>query len=105
MHSSSACPDVSGVRAGPGRPVLDNPKGILPFTGRPATAGEIEYARFASRTPHIVVSSKLQTSSWKNTRIVRDLRRSSPVEGGAGRGHACRRRSDSGLEPGERGTG
>ena len=79
-------PDVSGVRAVPGRPVLDNPKGILPFTGRPATAGEIEYARFASRTPHIVVSSKLQTSSWKNTRIVRDLeevRRLKEAQGGA----------------------
>jgi hypothetical protein len=53
--------------------VLDNPRGILPFTGRPATEGEIEYAGFAGRTPHFVVSSKLQTSSWKNTRIVRDL--------------------------------
>ena len=62
-----------GYEQVPGKPVLDNPKGILPFTGRPATAGEIEYAQFASRTPHVVVSSKLQTSSWKNTRIVRDL--------------------------------
>ena len=53
--------------------VLDNPRGTLPFTGRPATEGEIEYAQFAGRTPHIVVSSTLQTASWKNTRIVRDL--------------------------------
>jgi dihydrofolate reductase len=69
---------ILGARMYPGyeqywQAVLDNPKGILPFTGRPATAGEIEYAQFASRTPHIVVSSKLQTASWKNTRIVRDL--------------------------------
>lgn len=53
--------------------VLDNPRGILPFTGRPATEGEIEYAEFAGRTPHIVLSNTLQTVSWKNTTIVRDI--------------------------------
>ena len=53
--------------------MLDNPRGILPFTGRPATEGEIEYAEFAGRTRHIVVSRTLQTVSWKNTSIVRDL--------------------------------
>ena len=53
--------------------VLDNPRAPLPFTGRPASQGEIEYAQFAGRTPHIVVSRTLQTVSWKNTRIVRDL--------------------------------
>ena len=69
---------ILGARMYPGtsrywQAVLDNPRGILPFTGRPATEGEIEYAEFAGRTPHIVVSSKLETPSWKNTRIVRDL--------------------------------
>lgn len=69
---------ILGARMYPGyeqywQAVLDNPRGMLPFTGRPATEGEIEYAAFAGRTPHIVVSSKLQTVSWKNTRIVRDL--------------------------------
>jgi dihydrofolate reductase len=53
--------------------VRDSPREILPFAGRPATKGEIAYAAFASRTPHVVVSSTLQTVSWKNTRIVRDL--------------------------------
>ena len=69
---------ILGARMYPGyeqywQAVLDNPSGILPFTGRPATQGEIEYAEFARRTPHIVVSSTLQTASWTNTRIVRDL--------------------------------
>jgi dihydrofolate reductase len=69
---------ILGARMYPGyeqywQAVLDNPRGVLPFTGRPATAGEIEYAAFAGSTPHIVVSSRLQTVSWKNTRIVRDL--------------------------------
>ena len=69
---------ILGARMYPGyeqywQAVLDNPRGILPFTGRPATEGEIEYAEFAGRTRHIVVSRTLQTVSWKNTRIVRDL--------------------------------
>lgn len=69
---------ILGARMYPGyeqywQAVLDNPRGVLPFTGRPATKGEIEYAEFARRTRHIVLSSTLQTASWKNTRIVRDL--------------------------------
>jgi dihydrofolate reductase len=53
--------------------ILANPGGILPFTGKVATQGEIEYARFAARTPHIVVSSTLNEVGWNNTRIVRDI--------------------------------
>ena len=69
---------ILGARMYPGyeqywQAVLDNPRGILPVTGRPATEGEIEYAQFAGRTPHVVVSSSLQAVSWKHTRIVRDL--------------------------------
>lgn len=69
---------VLGGRMYPGyeqywQAVVDNPRGILPFTSRPATDGEIEYAEFAGRTPHIVVSTTLQKVSWKHTRIVRDL--------------------------------
>jgi dihydrofolate reductase len=54
--------------------VLDNPSGILPFTGRPAITGETEYAEFAGRTPHIVLSRMLPTVSWPRTRIVCDLK-------------------------------
>jgi dihydrofolate reductase len=69
---------ILGARMYPGyeqywQAVLDNPRGNLPFTGRPATEGEIAYAEFAGKTTHIVVSSTLQTPSWTNTRIVRDL--------------------------------
>jgi dihydrofolate reductase len=55
------------------RAILANPKGILPFTGRVATQGEIDYAHFADKTPHVVLSRTLQYVSWKNTRIVRDV--------------------------------
>jgi dihydrofolate reductase len=81
---------ILGARMYPGyeqywQAVRDTPRSVLPFTGRPATEGEIEYAEFAGRTPHIVVSSTLQTVSWKNTNIVRgleDIRRLKEAPGG-----------------------
>ena len=39
--------------------VLDNPDGVLPVSGRVASKNEIDYARFADRTPHIVLSKTL----------------------------------------------
>jgi dihydrofolate reductase len=53
--------------------ILANPEGILPFTGRVATKGEVDYARFAARTPHFVVSRTLNEVAWTNTRILRDI--------------------------------
>jgi dihydrofolate reductase len=53
--------------------VLANPDGVLPFTGRVASKNDIDYARFADRTPHIVLSKTLDKVSWKTTRIVRDV--------------------------------
>jgi dihydrofolate reductase len=53
--------------------VLTNPEGIVPFTGKAPSKGEIEYARFAEKTPHIVLSKTLDRVAWKNTRIVRDV--------------------------------
>jgi dihydrofolate reductase len=53
--------------------VLANPDGILPFSGRPSTRNEIDYARLADRTPHIVLSRTLDKVAWKTTRIVRDV--------------------------------
>jgi dihydrofolate reductase len=53
--------------------ILANPEGILPFTGKVASKGEIEYAHFAEKTPHIVLSRTLDGVAWNNTRIVRDV--------------------------------
>ena len=69
---------ILGRRMYPGyeqywRAILATPEGILPFTGKVATKGEIAYARFAERTPHIVLSRTLDNVAWKNTRIVRDI--------------------------------
>jgi dihydrofolate reductase len=53
--------------------ILTNPAGALPFTGKVASKGEIAYARFAEKTPHIVLSRTLDKVAWKNTRIVRNV--------------------------------
>lgn len=53
--------------------ILANPEGVLPFTGKVASQGEIAYAHFAERTPHVVLSKTLDKITWKNTRIVRDI--------------------------------
>jgi dihydrofolate reductase len=53
--------------------ILTDPEAVLPFTGKIASKGEIAYARFAERTPHIVLSRTLDSVAWKNTRIVRDI--------------------------------
>jgi dihydrofolate reductase len=55
------------------RTILADPQAVLEFTGRPPTAGEIEYAHFADRTPHIVLSTRLESAEWANTRVVRDV--------------------------------
>ena len=53
--------------------ILANPEGALPFTGKVASKGEIAYAHFAERNPHVVLSKTLDKVAWKNTRIVRDV--------------------------------
>jgi dihydrofolate reductase len=53
--------------------VLANPKGPLPLSGVPATKNEIKYARWADKTPHIVVSKTLDKVAWKTSRIVGDV--------------------------------
>jgi dihydrofolate reductase len=53
--------------------VLANPAGVLPFSGKVPTQGEIDYARFARDTSHVVLSTTLQQATWTNTRIVRNI--------------------------------
>lgn len=43
------------------------------MTGKLPTAAEVEYARFTAHTPHYVLSSKLPSAAWENTRILRRL--------------------------------
>jgi dihydrofolate reductase len=53
--------------------ILADPTGVLEFTGRLPTNGERDYADFADRTPHVVLSTSLRTASWSTTHIVRDV--------------------------------
>ena len=69
---------VLGARMYPGyaeywRAVLEHPDRPLPFTGRTATRGEVEYARFADATPHLVLSRTLDAVDWKPARVIHDL--------------------------------
>ncbi len=52
--------------------ILENPKAKLP-TGKLPTAKEIVYAKWAEKTPHVVVSRRPLDVNWKNTRVIRDL--------------------------------
>jgi dihydrofolate reductase len=67
------------------RAILADPSGVLPFTGKKASAGEIEYARVADRTPHVVLSTSLVKADWHNTQIVRDLQSIRHLKGLAGK--------------------
>ena len=49
---------------------LDAP---LPTTDRLPTPAEVEWARFAARTPHYVLSSTLSSAQWSSTRFVRTV--------------------------------
>jgi dihydrofolate reductase len=55
------------------RAILANPKDILAFSGKVATQGEIDYAHFADKTAHYVLSRTMEEVDWHNTRIVRDV--------------------------------
>lgn len=49
------------------------PKQPLPMTGRMATPGELEWARFAAEATHYVLSRQLNAAQWPKTRFLRDI--------------------------------
>jgi dihydrofolate reductase len=55
----------TGIRNEPDKPAW--------ITGTAPTPAEVEWASFAARTPHCVLSSTLTSASWPNTRFVRNL--------------------------------
>jgi dihydrofolate reductase len=66
---------------------LENPKGKLPFSGELPTAGEVAYAQWAAKTPHIVVSRtrKPHDVKWRHTRVVSDLEEIRKLKGQTGK--------------------
>jgi dihydrofolate reductase len=69
---------VLGGRMYPGyegywTPIQDEPDQVHPQTGAVPTPAEVEWARFAARTPHYVVSRTLSSAAWPGTRFLRGL--------------------------------
>jgi dihydrofolate reductase len=53
--------------------IRDDPAGVAEWLGRDPYPREIEYARVATETPHLVLSRTIDTVTWPTARIVRDL--------------------------------
>jgi dihydrofolate reductase len=54
--------------------IYAKPDGVPPYQDRPPSKSEVEYARLAARTPHIVLSTTLESVAWPPTaRIIRDV--------------------------------
>lgn len=45
----------------------------LPMTGKLPTPAEVEWSRFAARTPHYVLSTTLTTAHWPTTHVLRTI--------------------------------
>jgi dihydrofolate reductase len=67
----------TAVRSAPNQP--------LPFTGALATPGEQAYAQFAYATPHIVLSTQMQTAAWPHTQIIRSTADIALLKQGSGK--------------------
>ena len=53
--------------------IRDAPDQPLPMTGKLPARAEVDYARFMARTPHYVLSSKLDSKSWAHTSFLRSV--------------------------------
>jgi dihydrofolate reductase len=53
--------------------IQDEPDKVHPLSGTVPTAAEVEWARFARRTPHYVVSGTVTSAAWPHTRLLRSL--------------------------------
>ncbi len=53
--------------------IREDPAAVAEWLGRAPYPREIEYARIAAETPHLVLSRTLHDPTWPTARIVRDL--------------------------------
>ena len=51
--------------------IRNDPEQVAWITGKPPTAAELEYTRFASHTPHYVLSTTLVNAAWSTTRFIK----------------------------------
>jgi dihydrofolate reductase len=53
--------------------IQNEPDKPLPMTGKLPKPAELEWARFAAKTPHYVLSNTMTSALWPKTRFVRSL--------------------------------
>jgi dihydrofolate reductase len=53
--------------------IYDDPDNVPPFQEHIPSKSEIAYARFAAKTPHIVLSTTLKSVSWPTAKIIPDI--------------------------------
>lgn len=53
--------------------IYANPEHVLPFQKRLPSKSEIAYAQLAARTPHVVLSTTLESVSWPTAKVIRDV--------------------------------
>jgi dihydrofolate reductase len=53
--------------------IYTDPQRVPPFQTRAPSKSEIAYARLAAKTPHVVVSTTLNSVSWPTAQIIRDV--------------------------------
>jgi dihydrofolate reductase len=53
--------------------IRDDPASVSQWLGRDPYGREVEYARVAAETPHLVLSRTLGDATWPTARIVRDV--------------------------------
>ena len=70
--------------------------------GTPPTRAEFEWARFAARTPHYVLSKTLTTALWEQTSFVRNLEDIAGLKRESGQGHLSHRRRSNYGKPDRR---
>jgi dihydrofolate reductase len=69
---------VLGGRMYPGyeqywTPIQNEPEKPHPLSGQIPTPAEVEWAGFAARTPHYVLSTSLTSAEWPTTRFLRGI--------------------------------
>jgi dihydrofolate reductase len=77
MPQIDAC--ILGGRMYPGyeqywTAIQNAPDQPLPMTGKMAAPAEIEWANFAKRTTHYVLSTTLESAQWPSTRFLRETK-------------------------------
>ena len=68
----------TAIRDAPGQP--------LPMTGQLPLPAEVEWSRFAARTPHYVLSNTLSAATWSHTRFLKTVEEVAALKGQPGKG-------------------